>query len=309
MRWRWAALAAGAALAGGLVVVAAGAPAHRAEWREVAAPPLSPRESPTGFWTGEEVILVGGSDAPPCPPWASCVAPTEPPLADGAAYDPLADHWRPIADAPVAFSWAQPVVVGSTAYFWIGGEPWRPDAPSAFLAYRIEEDRWEELELPTDEPDWYLLVEGGDRIYAVSMSDEERERPDFVFDPATSWNELPDDPFSRGFDRLAYWDGSELLLFDHELTDDLGGDLPLRGAAYDPAADAWRMLEDPEAAWERVRPPAAASAEPPEAAGEAAVTTEVTAGPDRFLFLGTSWPEGDEDGELHARAWFASLRS
>ena len=166
----WAAIGAAAVVVTGVIVVAAGSDGSSG-WRELAQPPLSPREYPTGFWTGEEVILVGGSDAPPCPPNAECEAPSEPPLADGAAYDPEADTWRAIADAPVRFSWAQPLVVGSTAYLWIAGEPWRPQAPSAFLAYRIREDRWEELDMPTH-PASYQLVAAGDRIVAVSGSDE-----------------------------------------------------------------------------------------------------------------------------------------
>ncbi|MGH3038274.1 MAG: hypothetical protein ACRDLZ_02545 [Gaiellaceae bacterium] len=67
------------------------------------------------------MIFVGGSDAPPCPPWAQCATPTEPPLADGAAYDPIAETWRTIANAPVGFSWSDAVIVGSTAYLWIPG--------------------------------------------------------------------------------------------------------------------------------------------------------------------------------------------
>ena len=291
------------------MLVAAGAPAQRPEWRETAPPPLAPREYPTGFWTGEEVILVGGSDAPPCPPNADCAAPSEPPLADGAAYDPEADTWRTIADAPVRFSWAQPLVVGSTAYLWIAGEPSRPQAPSAFLAYRIDEDRWEELDMPPGETGWYQLVAAGDRIVVVSGSDEEEERPDLVYDPSTSeWSELPADPFSPGFDRVAVWDGEELLLFDHDLAD-LSGDAPLRGAAFDFGPGRWRVLDDPDGEWARVSAPVVRSPAPPEAVGEAAGTTEVIAGDDRFLFVGSTWPEGDEDGELHARAWLASVAS
>jgi hypothetical protein len=306
MRWRWAALCVGAALAAGAILLAAGAPGQRPEWRETSPPPLSPREFPTGFWTGEEVILVGGSDAPPCPPWASCAAPTTPPLADGAAYDPRTDAWRPIAEAPVAFSWSYPVVAGSTAYLWVSGEPWRSQAPNAFLAYRIGEDRWEELDLPTAEPEQYHLVGAGDRVVAVASSGEDA-RPDLMFDPAASaWSELPDDPFTPGFDRIAVWNGEELLLFDHGIAAVGDNDVPLRGAAFDFESGLWRELDDPDGMWARVGP-AAASPAPPEAVGDAAGTTEVIAGDDRFVFLGSSWPEGDDDGELHARAWFASF--
>ncbi|MGH3022917.1 MAG: hypothetical protein ACRDNI_04605, partial [Gaiellaceae bacterium] len=225
-------------------------------WRELPPPPLSPREFPTGFWTGSEIVLVGGSHAPPCHPSASCRPPDTPPLADGAAYDPRTGSWRTIPDAPVGFAWAEKVALGSTAYLWIAGEPWRPEAPRAFLAYRFDGDRWEELPLPTHEGEegWYHLANAGDRVVAYSSSDEERERPDFVFDPASeTWSELPDDPFSSGFDRVLIWSGQELLLFDHEIVPNPGGDgepLPLRGAALDLRTDEWRILEDPDAAYE-----------------------------------------------------------
>jgi hypothetical protein len=339
MRWIWVALVAGA-LAVGVVIVAAGSDAEMESrpWRELLPPPLSPREHPTGFWTGQEVVLVGGSAAPPCPPNASCRVPTSPPLADGAAYDPGRDSWRPIADAPVAFSWADAAVLGSTAYLWIDGETGRPEAPSAFLAYHVEEDRWEELELPTAELGWYRLVGTDDRIVAFTAEDSADGRPDLVFDPVTkSWSELPDDPLSPGFDRVMTWDGKELLLFDHELVEDLGGDLPLRGAAFDFGTGDWRMLDDPDAAlvqsgWMshdslggvvdesgarylgrsgEVRDEVAGTTlrMPELEALEYAYggTTDVTTVTDLFVFLGSEW--SDPDGELHSRAWLWSPRS
>ncbi|MGH3057612.1 MAG: hypothetical protein ACRDPP_05165 [Gaiellaceae bacterium] len=342
MKWKLG-LLLGLAVAAGLllgVVGSAGSDVETRPWKELPDPPLSPRELPAGFWTGEEVVLVGGSDAPPCPPNASCTVPTRPPLSDGAAYDPKAGTWRSIADAPVAFSWAQPIVLGTTAYLWIGGEAQRPLAPSAFLAYRIDEDRWDELTMPAEDPNAYQLVTAGGRIVAYSSGDEPREIPDFVLDPGSeTWSELPDDPLSPGFDRVMRGSGEELLLFDHELVDN-PGDLPLRGAALDLASGTWRVLDDPDAALtpsggtpsqeddfvnagsvgeshaeyrlrsgivfdgttgSRLRMP---ELEPIEQAYGG--TTDVTAGTDLFVFLGSEW--SDLDGALHARAWLWSPR-
>jgi hypothetical protein len=339
----------GLAVAAGLLVLVVGSAGSDVEtrpWKELPDPPLSPRELPAGFWTGEEVVLVGGSDAPPCPPSGSCAVPKTPPLSDGAAYDPAPGTWRAIPDAPVAFSWAYPVVVGSTAYLWVPGEAPRPEAPSAFLAYRIDEDRWDELALPTEDPDAYQLVTARERIVAYSSSDEPRERPDFVLDPGTeTWSALPDDPFSPGVDRVVRWSGHELLLFDHELVANPPDDLPLRGAALDLPSGEWRVLDDAEAALARtggssheddfvnagsvdesdaeyrlrsgivldettgtrLRMP---ELEPIESAYGG--TTDVTAGTDLFVFLGTTWDEGGEPpelvGRLHAEAWLWSPR-
>lgn len=247
---------AGAALAATLLLVAAVATrdtpaADAVAWRALPDGPLSPRESAAGIWTGEEVLVIGGSDAPPCPPNAGCVAPDVPPLADGAAYDPAAGSWRRLAAAPVAFEWAQPVLIGSTAYLWISGSPGRPGAPRAFLAYRIEEDRWDELAVPSEDPESdFSVVAAGDLVVAYSGSDESGEKPDLVFDPATSaWSELPPDPFSPGFDRVLAWDGRELVLVDHELTPNPGSDeepLVTRAAALDLETRSWRVLDDVE---------------------------------------------------------------
>lgn len=342
MKWKLGVLltlAAAGLLVG--VVGSAGSDVETRPWKELPAPPLSPREFPAGFWTGEEVVLVGGSDAPPCPPTASCTVPKAPPLSDGAAYEPEAGAWRSIPDAPVGFSWASPVVIGSTAYLWVPGEAPRPQAPSTFLAYRIDEDRWEELALPPEDPHAYQLMTAGERIVAYSWGDEPREIPDFVLDPGSeTWRELPDDPLSPGFDRVMRWSGGELLLFDHELVENPPGDIPLRGAALDLESGEWRVLDDPEvelarSGWtssqqddfvnagsvgeahaeyrlrsgvvldrttgERLRMPELEALE--HAYGG---TTDVTAGTDLFVFLGSEW--SDPDGALHARAWLWSPR-
>jgi hypothetical protein len=221
-----------------------------AAWREVPAGPLSPREGALGLWTGGEVFLIGGSDAPPCPPNAECVVPDVPPLADGAAFDPVTREWRGIAEAPLPFEWAQGLVVGTTAYLWVPGSPERPDADAGFLAYHIEENLWEELPLPPGDLGWLQgIVQAGERIVAYSGSDEQGEQPDFVFDPATSsWSELPPDPLSPSFDRSMAWSGRELLLFDHELVPNPGAEEPAltRAAALDLESGSWRRLPDSE---------------------------------------------------------------
>jgi hypothetical protein len=256
MRRRFRGLVALAAASAALFLAACGAdessPPDRgrgsAAWQEVPAGPLSPREGALGLWTGREVLLIGGSDARPCPPNAECVVPDVPPLADGAAFDPRTREWHRIAEASLPFEWAQGLVVGTTAYLWVPGSPDRPDAAAGFLAYHIEKDRWEELPLPPGDLGWLQgIVQAGDRIVAYRGSDEQGEQPDFVFDPATSfWSELPPDPLSPSFDRSMAWSGRELLLFEHELVPNPGADEPAltRAAALDPESGSWRRLPD-----------------------------------------------------------------
>jgi hypothetical protein len=221
-----------------------------AAWRKMPAGPLSPREGALGLWTGHEVLLIGGSDARPCPPNAECAVPDVPPLADGAAFDPRTREWHKIADAPVPVEWAQGLVVGTTAYLWIPDNPARPDAEPGFLAYDIERNRWEELPLPPGNLEWLQgIVQAGERIVAYRGSDEQGERPDFLFDPArSSWSELPPDPLSPSFDRSMAWSGRELLLFEHKLVPNPGAEEPAltRAAALDLESASWRRLPDSE---------------------------------------------------------------
>jgi hypothetical protein len=120
-------------------------PARR-PWRRIAPSPIGPRESFSTVWTGRELIVFGGSsgDGLPAPAGAAydsashcwrLLAPA--PIAtrvdhdavwtgremllwggrdgrrsfgDGAAYDPRADRWRPIAGrgaSPVAAPWTR----------------------------------------------------------------------------------------------------------------------------------------------------------------------------------------------------------
>jgi hypothetical protein len=223
-------------------------PDRTSSWQAVPAGPLSAREHAVGIWTGEEVLLIGGSDAPPCPPSAECAIPPTPPLADGAAFDPATGSWRSIAPAPLPVDWAEAVVSGGVAYLWVPGGP-RPGERPAFLAYDIDGDRWTELPLPTEETSWYRIALGGERIVAYSGSDEEGERPDFVYDAdADAWEELPDDPHSPAFDRLMVWSAAVLVLLDHELVANPGSEEPslLRVATFDFGTEAWSPLPQGE---------------------------------------------------------------
>jgi hypothetical protein len=225
-------------------------PEHRASgsWERLPDPPLSAREAALGLSIGGEAVFVGGSDADPCPPSAGCIPPRDPPLRDGAAFDPRERTWRPIAPAPVGFSFAEGVVVGGAAYLLANGDVGRPDAPPAFLGYRIAEDDWEELPLPPGDRDRSIIATA-QQVVAFTGSDEGGETPDVVFDPATSeWSELPDDPLPRSFDRTLAWSGRELVLFAHEIVPQPGAREPslVIAAALDLDSGKWRRLPDSE---------------------------------------------------------------
>jgi len=174
--------------------------------------------------------------------------PREPPLADGAAYRPATGQWRELSTAPLGFEFAESVLMGHTLYIWILGQEERPKSPAAFLAYQIEQDRWQELPLPPDHArSGYKIVGAAGRIIFYQDSDENGEKPFRVYDPRlNSWSELPPDPLSPSSGRTMVWAGDRLVLFDHELTGDLSGPDLVRTAVLDLATGAWRRLPDSE---------------------------------------------------------------
>jgi hypothetical protein len=83
-------------------------------WTSLSTSPLSARTGATAVWTGDEVLVVGGSRNL-CPPNADC-AMAEPLLTDGAAYSPLDGTWRTMSQAPAPVI-GEPVVGDDAVYF------------------------------------------------------------------------------------------------------------------------------------------------------------------------------------------------
>jgi hypothetical protein len=159
-------------------------------WRRVADAPLSPRSDALLVWTGDEVLVIGGDQNPPCPPNANCMA-GEPALRDGAAFDPTTNTWRPIADAPEPISWGSDAVAAGGAVYLheVNGD--------RILRYRVDEDRWDEIDPPPMMPA-RTLVSDGERLLAPLQltTGVGPEHVDVVFDPGSgTWTGLPIDPY------------------------------------------------------------------------------------------------------------------
>lgn len=224
--------------------------ASSGSWVRVSDGPLSPRENAFAIGIGDRVLIVGGSDASPCPPNADCVVASEPALSDGAVFDPRANQWQPIGPAPVPIEWEQGVVIGSTVYVWVAETP-RPGSREAFLSYDVRGDRWAQLPLPpgAETEVCCAIAAAGGRVVAYSGTDELGEQLDHIFDPATGrWTELPADPLSPSFNRAMVWSGTELVHFAKELVPQPGAEEPsvARAAALDLDSGAWRRLPDSE---------------------------------------------------------------
>ena len=218
-------------------------------WRELPTAPLSPRHDAVALWTGSEVVVLGGTDAQPCPPGARCAFPPEPGLSDGARYDPARHVWAEVSPAPVPINWASGAVLGDRLFLWVAAGV-SGNETTVFLAYDLDADRWERLALPDSSHSRRLrLVAAGNRLVAFHQSQELGTSPDLVFDPAAgTWSEMPADPLATSFDRDMVWTGDVLVLFGLEVVPQPGSAQPslYRAAALDPATGAWRRYPDSE---------------------------------------------------------------
>jgi len=190
------------------------------------------------------MIVFGGSIQPPCPPNAGCAGPSRKQIMrDGASYDPVANSWQALRDAPGG------VTYGSA--LWTGREMVvvapsltgirRDTQRASTLAYDPARDRWRRLPAPPQRGWIAGGIRTGDQV--LYWQSEEREgRHDWLLDPADgSWTRLPPDPFPDTHDRSYVWIGDRLL-FTALLSSRVGSDAPstYRVADYDLVKGRWR---------------------------------------------------------------------
>lgn len=218
-------------------------------WREAGDAPLSARRPGAMVWTGSAVLVAGGSTFL-CPPGASCVGPTDPPLQDAALLDPATGEWRAASPSPLPVGWSSAVLVGGDVYVLAWG--WEPDdAGDHLLRYDVTADRWDEVALPAGVDPGSALAPAGDDglvVYAASHEAGGAAEPDLLY-RGGEWSELPLPPLSAGFDRAMVWSAPHLYLFDRENVDQPGSAAPsiARAARLDLAAMDWERLPDSEA--------------------------------------------------------------
>jgi hypothetical protein len=217
-----------------------------------ALPPslLGPREFASAVWTGEEVLVIGGTDGPPCPLLADCSA-LEPPRLDGAAFDPATGTWRSIAPVPRPSGWfvSQPVTEGGVVYVVAHPPPVEVDRHHELLAYSPAHDRWDTVAPP---PDGFAstatLVAGDGRLVLSPYSFESGVLPEIVLDLATgTWSELPPDPIGESYDRdVVVIDGAIVLIAIPARADsDLGPGL-YHAAVLRAGSTQWEQLPTSE---------------------------------------------------------------
>ena len=219
-------------------------------WAALPASPLSPRTEAHAFWTGDQVLVIGGNDGQICPPNADCAMPAAPGLSDGAAYEPSSGEWTEIAPAPLPLGYISGAVLSDVLYVFIPGFEPAAGVRMAFLAYHVLDDRWEELNTPPVPGGTALaLVAVGDKVVGYHPTQERGVIPDQLYDPASGdWTDLPADPLAPSFDRSAVWTGQELLMLGVEVVPQPNAVRPslYRAAGLDLASGNWRRLPDSE---------------------------------------------------------------
>jgi hypothetical protein len=106
---------------------------HDDEWRELPVPPIGPREDPISLWTGTAWFVWGGQAA------IGGQA-----LADGALFDPDANEWRAIPDAPVPWRESARAVVGDGEVVVMS----RDEGSAAVERFDLESEEWEVVDNP-----------------------------------------------------------------------------------------------------------------------------------------------------------------
>lgn len=208
-------------------------------WSTLPPSPLGARHSPLAVTVGDEVLFLGGSTEPICPPNALCRGggpDTE--RRDGAAYDVRTGTWRTLAEAPAPPARSSAAVVGETVHLLIG--------EGRHLTYDVSEDRWAELAAVPGEEGHQLhsLAAAGDVLVGYQVN---TDRPDQVYEPTSrTWTPLPRDPLAPSFDRQYVWTGSSLVLLAAELVPNPGSKGPSfqRAAVLDLDARTWERLPD-----------------------------------------------------------------
>ena len=206
-------------------------------WTPMADAPVKLGRSSTAVWTGQRMIVWG--------PLATDPGEGPPESSAGATYDPAADRWATMADAPVSTVGGHTAVwAGGRMIVWGGAIGELPVADGA--AYDPVTDRWTALSASPLEPRYdHSAVSTGQRmlVWGGFSGEESPSRQAFAdgaaYDPATdSWSTLPASPLSGRAQHAAVWTDQAMVLWGG--TGHQG--LPADGARYDPAAGAWRPI-------------------------------------------------------------------
>jgi hypothetical protein len=175
-------------------------------WRRIATAPLSTRENPTIVWTGREMIAWGG---------LTNEQQAKPDRFEGAAYNPDANTWRPVAAsglppmelAAAAWTGREMVVFGWPV---TGGS--RPDVGAA---YNPATNTWRPIATtPLSQREQMAFTwTGREMVVSGGLSSGRVLGDSAAYDPASNrWRMLPPAPIPPRFSATMAWTGQFVIL-------------------------------------------------------------------------------------------------
>jgi hypothetical protein len=195
-------------------------------WKPTAEAPIDGRTQHGLVWTGSEVVVWGGTSSSDDPGQSVFEGITP---RDGAAYEPVADRWRLIPNAPIpgrngpviAWTGSEVLVFGGRA-----GEATRVDG----AAWSPTTNAWRTIaRAPLDGDETVGGWLNGRLVIVTSTSAAS-------YDPATDrWNALPPAPIRPGW-RTAVVAGNRLFV----VAFGDGASLPVDWAVLDLTTSTWR---------------------------------------------------------------------
>lgn len=223
-------------------------------WRSTATAPIGPRAVHSAVWTGERMIVWGGTSGSYRP------RRTQNLLSDGAAYDPRHDRWQTIPDGPLRpRSGHAAVWTGSRMIVWGGEVAGRPRSAGLLArdgaSYDPARRTWKPIAdaplrwMPGSQAFWtgeQMVVWNGVRAAAYRPGDDRWE--------PNRWVRWRDPPLGiRRPGAVAAWTGEELLVWGGPPAgcrsgecvprDDRGRPVEsIAGAALNPRSGRWRPL-------------------------------------------------------------------
>jgi hypothetical protein len=188
-------------------------------WRTIAPPPIDVGRSAVHVWTGTQVFVWGGGRR------------GEPTSAEGALYDPSADSWQRIADAPIGLTLASGMWTGREVIVFgslLDGRNVAETPTSVGAAYDPITDTWQELPASSLSPQAASAFWVGDRMVAWDYEVHSQQ-----FDPVRdTWAAPAQMPFhfDECYPESAVVGGLGFAFFCGQ------------SALYDAATSAWREI-------------------------------------------------------------------
>lgn len=214
-------------------------------WDPIPAAPLEARIFPANVWTGKELLVLGGRTCTV----GRCEDESVPPFADGAAYDPGANTWRPLPASPLAPRTRASVLwTGREMLLW-GGDGPNEQALADGAAYDPAADTWRPIAASPLSSRTFRTIWTGTEMLAWGSQAGTDDRVDgAAYDPATdAWRPLAASPLTARTLPAGEWTGTEVLLWggqadEADAVDPADQPYLADGAAYNPTTDTWRPM-------------------------------------------------------------------